>query len=128
MISLHRDTLPLKESSRRPLANAGPHADLPSPRSTLADALATASCLRCQARFGPAERVVHSGGELYHERCFVCAQCFRPFPDGLFYEVRCSQASTLTRDTGAASQPGPAVLPPAQKRWWHLGPSSTCGC
>ncbi|XP_059560786.1 LIM and senescent cell antigen-like-containing domain protein 2 isoform X2 [Myotis daubentonii] len=54
--------------------------------SNLSDALATAACLRCQARFGPAERIVHSGGELYHERCFVCAQCFRPFPDGLFYE------------------------------------------
>lgn len=45
-------------------------------------------CQRCQARFAPTERIVNSNGELYHEHCFVCAQCFRPFPEGLFYEVR----------------------------------------
>lgn len=54
----------------------------------MSDALANAVCQRCQARFGPTERIVNSSGELYHEHCFVCAQCFRPFPEGLFYEVR----------------------------------------
>lgn len=54
----------------------------------MSDALANAVCQRCQARFAPAERIVNSNGELYHEHCFVCAQCFRPFPEGLFYEVR----------------------------------------
>ncbi|XP_012505401.1 PREDICTED: LIM and senescent cell antigen-like-containing domain protein 2 isoform X3 [Propithecus coquereli] len=54
--------------------------------SNMSDALANAVCQRCQARFAPAERIVHSSGELYHEHCFVCAQCFRPFPEGLFYE------------------------------------------
>nr|XP_012317743.1 LIM and senescent cell antigen-like-containing domain protein 2 isoform X2 [Aotus nancymaae] len=52
----------------------------------MSDALANAVCQRCQARFAPAERIVNSNGELYHEHCFVCAQCFRPFPEGLFYE------------------------------------------
>lgn len=58
----------------------------------MSNALANAVCQRCQARFAPAERIVNSNGELYHEHCFVCAQCFRPFPEGLFYEVRgCAQ-------------------------------------
>ncbi|XP_036093892.1 LIM and senescent cell antigen-like-containing domain protein 2 isoform X2 [Rousettus aegyptiacus] len=52
----------------------------------MSNALANAVCQRCQARFTPAERIVNSNGELYHEHCFVCAQCFRPFPEGLFYE------------------------------------------
>ncbi|NXT05424.1 LIMS2 protein, partial [Prunella fulvescens] len=54
--------------------------------SNMSDALANAVCERCQARFDPAERIVNSNGELYHESCFVCAQCFRQFPEGLFYE------------------------------------------
>ncbi|XP_070320076.1 LIM and senescent cell antigen-like-containing domain protein 2 isoform X3 [Odocoileus virginianus] len=54
--------------------------------SNMSSALANAVCQRCQARFAPAERIVNSNGELYHEHCFVCAQCFRPFPEGLFYE------------------------------------------
>lgn len=54
----------------------------------MSNALANAVCQRCQAHFTPAERIVNSNGELYHEHCFVCAQCFRPFPEGLFYEVR----------------------------------------
>ncbi|XP_040330668.1 LIM and senescent cell antigen-like-containing domain protein 2 isoform X1 [Herpailurus yagouaroundi] len=54
--------------------------------SNMSNALANAACQRCQARFAPAERIVNSNGELYHEQCFVCAQCFRPFPEGLFYE------------------------------------------
>ncbi|MBV95342.1 LIM and senescent cell antigen-like-containing domain protein 2, partial [Eschrichtius robustus] len=53
----------------------------------MSNALANAVCQRCQARFAPAERIVNSNGELYHEHCFVCAQCFRPFPEGLFYEL-----------------------------------------
>lgn len=56
--------------------------------SNMSSALANAVCQRCQACFSPTERIVHSSGELYHEHCFVCAQCFRPFPEGLFYEVR----------------------------------------
>ncbi|EFB18320.1 hypothetical protein PANDA_017562 [Ailuropoda melanoleuca] len=55
--------------------------------SNMSNALANAVCQRCQVRFAPAERIVNSNGELYHEHCFVCAQCFRPFPEGLFYEA-----------------------------------------
>lgn len=54
--------------------------------SNMSECLADAMCQRCQARFAPTERIVNSNGELYHEHCFVCAQCFRPFPEGLFYE------------------------------------------
>jgi hypothetical protein len=53
----------------------------------MANALANASCERCKSGFAPAEKIVNSNGELYHEGCFVCAQCFQQFPEGLFYEV-----------------------------------------
>uniref|UniRef100_A0A8C7C2M6 LIM domain-containing protein n=1 Tax=Oncorhynchus kisutch TaxID=8019 RepID=A0A8C7C2M6_ONCKI len=53
----------------------------------MANALANAMCERCKSGFAPAEKIVNSNGELYHEGCFVCAQCFQQFPEGLFYEV-----------------------------------------
>jgi len=43
-------------------------------------------CARCGLPFEPRAKIVNSNGELYHPECFVCAQCFRPFPDGVFYE------------------------------------------
>ncbi|KAM6096782.1 LIM and senescent cell antigen-like-containing domain protein 1 isoform 1-T1 [Chlamydotis macqueenii] len=52
----------------------------------MANALANAICERCRGGFAPAEKIVNSNGELYHEQCFVCAQCFQQFPEGLFYE------------------------------------------
>jgi hypothetical protein len=55
--------------------------------SNMANALASATCERCKGGFAPAEKIVNSNGELYHEQCFVCAQCFQQFPEGLFYEV-----------------------------------------
>ncbi|XP_016529372.1 LIM and senescent cell antigen-like-containing domain protein 1 isoform X5 [Poecilia formosa] len=55
-------------------------------RFNMANALANAMCERCKSRFAPAEKIVNSNGELYHEQCFVCAQCFQQFPEGLFYE------------------------------------------
>lgn len=57
------------------------------PLSNMANALANAMCERCKSGFAPAEKIVNSNGELYHEQCFVCAQCFQQFPEGLFYEV-----------------------------------------
>ena len=30
--------------------------------------------------------MVNSNGQILHERCFICVQCFQTFPDGLFYE------------------------------------------
>uniref|UniRef100_A0A3P9QBW2 LIM zinc-binding domain-containing protein n=1 Tax=Poecilia reticulata TaxID=8081 RepID=A0A3P9QBW2_POERE len=52
-----------------------------------ANALVSAVCERCKSGFAPTEKIVNSNGELYHEQCFVCAQCFQQFPEGLFYEV-----------------------------------------
>lgn len=72
----------------QPSRLAHPNPPVLSLLSNMSNALANAVCQRCQARFAPAERIVNSNGELYHEHCFVCAQCFRPFPEGLFYEVR----------------------------------------
>nr|CAD7408782.1 unnamed protein product [Timema poppensis]CAD7427980.1 unnamed protein product [Timema monikensis] len=43
-------------------------------------------CSRCGDGFEPHEKIVNSNGELWHTQCFVCAQCFRPFPEGIFYE------------------------------------------
>ncbi|XP_026676451.1 LIM and senescent cell antigen-like-containing domain protein 1 [Diaphorina citri] len=43
-------------------------------------------CSRCNEGFEPEEKIVNSNGELWHQQCFVCAQCFRPFPGGIFYE------------------------------------------
>ncbi|KAL7290175.1 hypothetical protein TKK_0015886 [Trichogramma kaykai] len=43
-------------------------------------------CSRCREGFEPNEKIVNSNGELWHPQCFVCAQCFRPFPEGIFYE------------------------------------------
>ncbi|XP_018334523.1 LIM and senescent cell antigen-like-containing domain protein 1 isoform X1 [Agrilus planipennis] len=43
-------------------------------------------CSRCSEGFEPHEKIVNSNGELWHQQCFVCAQCFRPFKDGVFYE------------------------------------------
>ena len=43
-------------------------------------------CARCDDGFEPKAKIVNSNGELFHPKCFVCAQCFRSFPDGVFYE------------------------------------------
>ncbi|KAG1699384.1 LIM domain-containing protein unc-97 [Nymphon striatum] len=43
-------------------------------------------CARCGEGFESHEKIVNSSGEVWHQSCFVCVQCFRPFPDGIFYE------------------------------------------
>ncbi|XP_070537718.1 LIM and senescent cell antigen-like-containing domain protein 1 isoform X1 [Ptychodera flava] len=45
-----------------------------------------AMCTRCSDGFSVEEKMINCNGELWHEGCFVCAQCFRPFPDGMFFE------------------------------------------
>ncbi|XP_048745158.1 LIM and senescent cell antigen-like-containing domain protein 1 isoform X1 [Ostrea edulis] len=45
-----------------------------------------AICHRCHEGFGANEEIVNSNGEMWHTQCFVCAQCFQPFPEGVFYE------------------------------------------
>merc|ERR1712233_168757 len=48
--------------------------------------LESVACARCDDGFEPKAKIVNSNGELFHSSCFACAQCFRPFPDGVFYE------------------------------------------
>ncbi|XP_039443711.1 LIM and senescent cell antigen-like-containing domain protein 1 isoform X1 [Culex pipiens pallens] len=48
--------------------------------------LGSMMCTRCDEGFEPHERIVNSNGQLWHTQCFVCAQCFRQFQDGIFYE------------------------------------------
>ncbi|MEE6470259.1 hypothetical protein FKM82_008907 [Ascaphus truei] len=87
-------TLQLKELSQSGLyrrrkerpESLGLNGILEDKRSNMANALANAICERCRGGFAPAEKIVNSNGELYHEQCFVCAQCFQQFPEGLFYE------------------------------------------
>ncbi|KAI5616969.1 LIM and senescent cell antigen-like domains 2, partial [Silurus asotus] len=55
-------------------------------RFNMANALANAVCELCKTGFTPSEKIVNSNGELYHEQCFVCAQCFQQFSEGLYYE------------------------------------------
>lgn len=43
-------------------------------------------CCRCGEGFGTHQQIVNSNGEVWHPQCFVCAQCFQPFPEGIFYE------------------------------------------
>lgn len=69
------------------------------PPSNMANALANAMCERCKSGFAPAEKIVNSNGELYHEQCFVCAQCFQQFPEGLFYEVTLWRGRFFRSDT-----------------------------
>lgn len=44
------------------------------------------ACARCGTGFGKDEEMVNSSGQVWHVHCFVCAQCFQTFPDGIFYE------------------------------------------
>ncbi|CAI8030510.1 LIM and senescent cell antigen-like-containing domain protein 2 [Geodia barretti] len=43
-------------------------------------------CTLCQDPFGRDENIINSGGQVWHEGCFVCVQCFQPFKDEEFYE------------------------------------------
>ncbi|CAG0894766.1 unnamed protein product [Darwinula stevensoni] len=48
----------------------------------------SSECSHCHENFEPKEQIVNSNGQLWHQRCFVCVQCFRPFPDGVFFEFQ----------------------------------------
>ncbi|XP_078738727.1 LIM and senescent cell antigen-like-containing domain protein 1 [Lampetra fluviatilis] len=67
------------------------HGDVVEERPSLVggppgSAAAAAACGLCSLPLDPASPLVASMGRLFHPRCFVCAQCFQTFPDGLFYE------------------------------------------
>ncbi|VDN23185.1 unnamed protein product [Dibothriocephalus latus] len=42
-------------------------------------------CLHCGEGFEVNEKIVQARNEKFHVGCFVCAQCFQPFPDGVYY-------------------------------------------
>ncbi|XP_050389046.1 LIM and senescent cell antigen-like-containing domain protein 1 isoform X2 [Patella vulgata] len=44
------------------------------------------ACSKCHDFIEPNEQMVNYNGNVWHPRCFVCAQCFQPFPEGVFYE------------------------------------------
>jgi hypothetical protein len=44
------------------------------------------TCAHCRQPLEESGRTINSNGDLFHAACFVCAQCFRPFPEGVFYE------------------------------------------
>ncbi|PRD30842.1 UNVERIFIED_CONTAM: LIM and senescent cell antigen-like-containing domain protein 2 [Trichonephila clavipes] len=58
----------------------------PSGASGATMSLGTMFCCKCGEGFEPHEKIVNSHGEVWHQQCFVCCQCFRPFPEGTFYE------------------------------------------
>ncbi|KAK4326541.1 hypothetical protein Pmani_002944 [Petrolisthes manimaculis] len=74
------DALDLKEAEKEKPPNFAP------PESIHSMSLSSMTCTRCGESFEPQEKIVNSNGQLWHTQCFVCAQCFRPFPDDIFYE------------------------------------------
>jgi len=42
-------------------------------------------CAACNEAIDATQNVIECDGEVYHEECFVCAQCFQAFPDDGFY-------------------------------------------
>ena len=44
-------------------------------------------CSHCDEGFEEKEKLVNTNGEILHQRCFVCAQCFKPFDKTeIYYE------------------------------------------
>ena len=39
----------------------------------------TKHCQFCRGTLDQNSKLINSNGNLYHTRCFVCAQCFQPF-------------------------------------------------
>jgi len=50
------------------------------------DLIAASECGRCRQGFSQEEEIVNANGQVWHAQCFVCAQCFQQFPEGVFYE------------------------------------------
>jgi len=48
--------------------------------------LDTIVCNSCNNKFKENEEILNASGETFHSFCFVCAQCFRPFENGIYYE------------------------------------------
>ena len=44
------------------------------------------NCHHCKDTLEDNTKIINSNGDLFHTKCFACAQCFQPFPNGIFYE------------------------------------------
>ena len=44
------------------------------------------NCNHCKEALDENGKTINSNGDLFHAKCFVCAQCFRPFENGVFFE------------------------------------------
>ncbi|KRZ96045.1 LIM domain-containing protein unc-97 [Trichinella sp. T8] len=72
-------------------------ADVAVEQATCTPMLSNILCFGCGEGFALNEQIVNCEKEVWHQRCFQsllyktivhcsCAQCFRPFPDGIFFE------------------------------------------
>lgn len=61
------------------------------------DTLLSIKCIRCEEGFKPNEDMLNQNGVYYHNSCFVCEQCFRPFCGELDSDVYELQEGTTTR-------------------------------
>ncbi|CAF0900674.1 unnamed protein product [Adineta ricciae] len=43
-------------------------------------------CANCKQSFAINEQIINAAGQIWHTQCFVCAQCFQPFENGLYFE------------------------------------------
>ena len=60
------------------------------------DTLLSIKCIRCEEGFKPNEDMLNQNGVYYHNSCFVCEQCFRPFCGELDSDVYELQGNRLT--------------------------------
>jgi len=43
-------------------------------------------CAHCHQSITIDEQIVNADGQIWHTQCFVCAQCFQPFRNGIYFE------------------------------------------
>jgi len=60
--------------------------DSPMPAQTDLMNIALIICSSCKDPFDADQQIVNAKGEAFHTDCFVCAQCFQGFQDGIYYE------------------------------------------
>ena len=54
------------------------------------------TCHHCKDALEDNTKIVNSNGDLFHTKCFVCAQCFQPFPNEVFYEFEKESTASMT--------------------------------
>ncbi|MCL4127761.1 UNVERIFIED_CONTAM: hypothetical protein GTU68_039511, partial [Idotea baltica] len=83
---LYLESIDLEDVLRENPPNFSPEEDLKIKPKLHSMSLGSMTCTRCGNGFDLQEKIVNSNGQLWHTQCFVCAQCFRAFPDDIFYE------------------------------------------